>query len=175
MWGRERRPRPSGALGHMWPFLHRTRPGICLQAAFCASPGRGRSREEEEEELQPSCILGPGPRLNGDTELPAAQPVHPGQSHGRSPVNPAEVLRLQTSRVTTVLLILWGSAVPGAVPTSRATPHVGPRQGALRLRRVRVRVRACACVSQRAVPYPVLSCFSLRNSMSRMSWGWESK
>lgn len=159
----------------MWSFLPRTRPGICLQAAFCASPGRGRSREEEEEGLQPSCRTWPWAMTKWDTELPSAQPVHRGQSHGRSPVNPAEVLRLQISRVITVLLILWGSAVPGAVSASRATPHVGPRRGALRLRRVCVRVRACACVSQRAVPYPVLSCFSLRNSMSRMSWGWESK
>lgn len=159
----------------MWSFLPRTRPGICLQAAFCASPGRGRSREEEEEGLQPSCRTWPWAMTKWDTELPSAQPVHRGQSHGRSPVNPAEVLRLQISRVITVLLILWGSAVPGAVSASRATPHVGPRRGALRLRRVCVRVRACACVSQRAVPYPVLSCFSLRNSMSRISWGWESK
>lgn len=159
----------------MWSFLPRTRPGICLQAAFCASPGRGRSREEEEEGLQPSCRTWPWAMTKWDTELPSAQPVHRGQSHGRSPVNPAEVLRLQISRVITVLLILWGSAVPGAVSASRATPHVGPRRGALRLRRVCVRVHACACVSQRAVPYPVLSCFSLRNSMSRMSWGWESK
>lgn len=126
----------------MWSFLPRTRPGICLQAAFCASPGRGRSREEEEEGLQPSCRTWPWAMTKWDTELPSAQPVHRGQSHGRSPVNPAEVLRLQISRVITVLLILWGSAVPGAVSQS-CNPSCGPQTGSPE---AQTSVCACACV-----------------------------
>lgn len=165
---------PSAICGHFclgllgWEFACK-QPFVPLQA------GGGAGRRRKRRSCSPAAVFGPGPRLNGDTELPAAWPVYPGQSPGRSPVDLAEVPRLQTSRAITVLLLLQGSAVPGAVPTRRATPHVGPRRGALRLRRVCACARVCTCVFQRAVPSPALSCFSLRNSMSRMSWGWESK
>ena len=50
--------------------------------------------------------------------------------------------------------------MPGAVPTSHATPHVGPRRGALRLRQVCVCVCACVHVCSKGLS-PPLCCLLL--------------
>ena len=67
---------PSAICGHFclglgWEFSCK-QPFVPLQA----EGGAGKRRKRRS--CSPAAVFGPGPGLNGDTELPAAWPVHPG-------------------------------------------------------------------------------------------------
>ena len=65
-------PEPSATCGHFCPG-----PGwefACKQPFVPLQAGGGAGRRRKRRSCSPAAVLGPGPRLNGDTELPAAQP-----------------------------------------------------------------------------------------------------
>ena len=122
----------------MQPFLPSTRPGICLQSAFCAArAGGGAGREQEERRsCSPAAVLGSGPGL---LRGHAACRVHAGQSLGRSSIHRAEVVpppkrRTGTVRLTLGLPCVGGCADHSPQPLTETleTPFYGP--GPLRLR-----------------------------------------